>query len=150
MKVILLDNVKGIGRVGDVKEVSDGYARNFLFPRKLGKPASDGAAKEAEGMKAKKLEAQNLAKEESGKLAEKLKGVTVLLQGKANEKGKLFKAITPADIAAELSKEANTHIAPDAIDLGDDHLKTIGKHEVHVSLPGSISASVTIEIVPIP
>lgn len=149
MKIILLDNIRGIGQVGDVKEVSDGYARNFLFPRKLGKVASDGAAKEAEAMKAKKLEALSMAKAQSEELAKKLEGIAVVLQGKSNEKGKLFSAITAADIATELSKEAGVHIPPDAIAL-DEHLKTIGDHSVRINLSGTISAEMKITIVPVP
>jgi large subunit ribosomal protein L9 len=149
MKVVLLDNIKGIGQVGDVKDVSDGYARNFLFPRKLGKPASDGAAKEAEAMKAKKLEALSMAKAQSEELAKKLEGIAVVLQGKSNEKGKLFSAITAADIATELSKEAGVHIAPESIVL-KEHLKTIGEHTVRISLSGGVTADVNVTIVPIP
>lgn len=149
MKVILLDNIKGIGQIGDVKEVSDGYARNFLFPRKLGKPASDGAAKEAQSMKAKKLEALHMAKAQSEELAAKLSGIAVMLQGKSNEKGKLFSAITTADIATALSKEAGVHIPPSVVVLSE-HLKTIGEHTVRVELAGGVSADVTVTIVPIP
>lgn len=148
MKVILLDNIKSIGKIGDVKEVSDGYARNFLFPRRLGKPASDGAAKELEGLKAKKLEAMALAREQSEELAKKLSGMTVVLQGKSNEKGKLFSAVTPAEIAAELSKEVHAHIPQEAVT--GEHIKTIGEHSVRISLSSGISADVKITVIPVP
>lgn len=156
MKVILLDNIRGIGQVGDVKDVSDGYARNFLFPRKLGKPASDGAAREAEGMKAQKLEALALAKTQSEELAKKLESMVVVLQGKSNEKGKLFSAITAADIATAVSKEAGVHIPPEAIVLNlprykaGAHLKTIGEHSVRINLSAGLSADLKLTIVPIP
>lgn len=149
MKVILLDNIRGIGQIGDVKEVSDGYARNFLFPRKLGKPASDGVAKELQTLKAQKLEALKLAHAQSEELAKKLAGIAVMLQGKSNEKGKLFSAITAADVAAALSKEAGVHIPPTAVKL-DEHLKTIGEHTIHIALADNLSASVIVTIVPIP
>jgi len=149
MKVILLDNIKGIGRIGDIKDVNDGYARNFLFPRKLAKVATDGAAKELEHMKAKKLEASSLAKEESAKLAETLKGASVLLQEKANEKGKLFSAITAKELAGELSKLANAHITPNAIEL-PEHIKSIGQHPIRLNLPGNITLDLTVEVIPVP
>jgi large subunit ribosomal protein L9 len=149
MKVVLLDNIRGIGQVGDVKDVSDGYARNFLFPRKLGKPASDGAAREAEQMKSQKLEASKLAQAQSEELAKKLEGMAIVLQGKSNEKGKLFSSITAEDIAHAVSKEAGMHIAPDSVVL-EDHLKTIGDHSVRINLPGTISAEMKITIVPVP
>jgi large subunit ribosomal protein L9 len=145
MKVILLDNIKGIGKIGDIKDVSDGYARNFLFPRKLGKPASDGAAKELEGLKAKKIEALAMAKEQSEELARKLSDIAVVLQGKSNEKGKLFSAITAADIANAVSKEAGVHIPAEAVAL-DEHIKTIGEHSVHINLSGGISAKLKITV----
>ena len=149
MKVILLDNIRGIGQIGDIKEVNDGYARNFLFPRKLGRPASAGVAKDIESMKAKKLEALALTKTQSEELAQKLTGMAIVLQGKSNEKGKLFSAITPADVAHAVSREAGVHIPPDAVEL-DEHLKTIGEHSVHINLSGNISAPITVTIVPIP
>jgi large subunit ribosomal protein L9 len=149
MKVILTDNIKGIGRIGDIKDVSDGYARNFLFPRKLGKPASDGAARELEGLKAKKLEAMALEKAQAEELAKKLEGLAVVLQGKSNEKGKLFSAITAADVAAAVSKEAGVHIAPESIVL-TDHLKTIGDHSVRIALAGGLSADLKVTVVPVP
>ncbi len=149
MKVILLDNVRGIGRIGDVKNVADGYARNFLLPQKLAKAASTGATREAEALKAQKLEASTLAKSQSEELAQQLAGITLHLTGKASAKGKLFSAITPADIAAALSSAANVHILPEAVVL-DEHLKTVGTHTVRLNLSGGISSSVTVEIAPMP
>ncbi len=149
MKVILLDNIKGIGQIGDVKEVSDGYARNFLFARKLGKPATEAAAREVEGMKAKKLEALAMAQEQAKELAAKLTGLAIALQGKSNEKGKLFSSITAADVAAAVSKEAGVHIPSTAVAL-DEHIKTIGDHSVRINLSAGITTSVKVTVVPIP
>jgi large subunit ribosomal protein L9 len=132
-----------------VKEVSDGYARNFLFPRKLGKPANDGVAKELQSLKAQKLEALKMAHAQSEELAKTLAGMAVVLQGKSNEKGKLFSAITAADVATALSAEAGVHIPPSAVVLSE-HLKTIGEHSVRINLADGISADVNVTIVPIP
>ena len=147
MKVILLDNVKGIGRVGDIKEVNDGYARNFLIPRRLGKPASTGAMKDAQLLKAKKLESADLERDQSVAIAATLNGMTIEMQGKANQKGTLFSGIPRAAVAQKISEVAGVHIQPDRL-TSDDHLKHIGPHTVHVRFTGDITAELTINITP--
>lgn len=147
MKVILLENIKGIGRVGDVKEVNDGYARNFLIPRRLGKPASAGALQEAQTLKSKKLESADLEREQSVAMAAKLNGITIEMHGKANQKGTLFSGIPRDAVAKKISEVAGVHIPPDRLS-SDDHLKHIGLHTVHVRFTGDITAELTIDIKP--
>jgi large subunit ribosomal protein L9 len=148
MKIILLDNIKGVGQVGDIKEVSDGYARNFLLPRGLGKPVTDGVIKDVAGLKIKKLEMQALEHAQSVELAAKLTGTTVLLQGKANEKGTLFSSISETDIARQLSAQAGAHIPESAITI-DGHIKSIGSHQARIQLAPDVSADITIEVQPL-
>ncbi|HXV27158.1 MAG TPA: 50S ribosomal protein L9 [Candidatus Paceibacterota bacterium] len=145
MKVILLDNIRSVGQVGDVKDVSDGYARNFLIPRRLARAASEGAAKDVQAIKAKKLAAAKLADDEAKATAEKLSGTPVQIAGKANAKGTLFAAIEPADVAAELSGLAGARIEASAVQL-DEPLKTVGEHEVTVKLTDNVSATVKVVI----
>lgn len=145
MKVILLDNVKGIGRVGDIKDVSDGYARNFLVPRGLGKPASDGAVREAQVLSAQKRDAAHLEHAQATTVAERLNGMTVVMHGTANEQGTLFSAIPRAKIAETISGIAGVHIAPDRI-RSDDHLKHLGPHLVHIRFADGIVADLTVDI----
>ncbi|MEK7638367.1 MAG: 50S ribosomal protein L9 [Patescibacteria group bacterium] len=149
MKVILLDNVKGVGQVGDIKEVSDGYARNFLLPRGLGKRITDGVMKEVAGLKIKKLQVQALEHAQSVELAAKLAGATIALQGKANEKGTLFSSISEADIAEQLSKQAGAHIPATAVVI-EGHIKSVGMHNARVQLASDVSADVTVEVQSLP
>lgn len=152
MRVILLDNIRGIGQVGDIKEVSDGYARNFLFPRHKARPASGGVAKDIEGLKAKKLEARALAHAQAEELAIKLSAMTITLQRKTNPKGKLFSGITATDIAEAVSNEAGIHITPDAIALdlprrqAGGHIKTIGDHTVRIKLSDGLTADMKVTV----
>lgn len=149
MKVILLDNVKGIGQVGDIKDVSDGYARNFLLPRKLGKRVTDGIIKEVAGLKIKKLQVRAMERAQSVELAGKLAGMIVILQGKANEKGTLFSGITETDIAEGLNKQIGAHVPASAVTI-EGHIKSIGSHNAHIQLAGDVSADITVEVRPLP
>jgi large subunit ribosomal protein L9 len=148
MKVILLDNVKDIGQVGDIKEVSDGYARNFLLPRKLGKGVTEGVIKEVAGLKIRKLQIQEMAHAQSVELAAKLAGTTVMLQGKANEKGKLFSGISESDIAQQVSKQAGAHIPASSI-VQESPIKTVGSHEARIRLADDVFADIMIEVQPL-
>src|SRR3990167_8166181 len=117
MKVILLQNIKGFGQIGDVKNVSDGYARNFLFPKKMAKPATDAALKEVDSLK-KKLEAtQNLERENAAKLAEQLKDIVLEFTRKATKTGKIYSAVTKEDIAEMLTKQSGFKIELNSINL---------------------------------
>lgn len=145
MKVVLLDNVKGIGRVGDVKEVNDGYARNFLFPRKLGKPATDGLVRAAATLKAQKLEAHSLEQTQAEALAAVIKGSTIIVHGKANAKGTLFSAIPTTEIARLISELAHAHIPASAIE-SHEHLKHIGTHTVNVRLSEHLVTHLNVDI----
>jgi large subunit ribosomal protein L9 len=145
MKVVLLDNIRGIGRVGDIKNVSDGYARNFLLKRGLAKAATIGAMKDAESVKAKKLAASELARSETETLAHRLRDITIEIPAKANAQGKLFAGIEARHIADAISTAAHVRIDPQHIDV-PGHLKTIGDHPVTIRLTEGITATVLIRI----
>jgi len=145
VKIVLLDNIKGVGKVGDVKEVNDGYARNFLMPRGLGKPANASTLKEVNMLRAQKLEATLLEESRAKTAIEKLKGATITLAGKANAKGKLFSSISKDDIASQLSVLAGAHIKPDAIEA-DDQLKSVGTHTIHARIGSALRADITLII----
>src|SRR3989344_5167789 len=136
MKVIILQNIKGIGQIGDVKSVSDGYARNFLFPKKLAKLATDTALKEVDSLKKKREAIQGLEKENANKLAEQLKDVVLEFTRKATKTGKLFSSVTKENIAETLSKQVGFKIEPDSVNLDEheDHIKQLGEHLVKVKL----------------
>ena len=149
MKVIILQNIKGFGQMGDVKNVSDGYARNFLFPRKIAKLATDAAMKEVDSLK-KKLEAtQNLEKENAAKLADQLKDVVLEFTKKATKTGKLYSAVTKEDIAETLTKQSGLQVSPDLINLDGHeggHIKQLGEHIVKVQLTPDVTAEVKVKV----
>lgn len=143
MKVILLKDVKNLGKAWDVKEVSDGYARNFLLPNDLAKIATPELIEKAEGQKltaAKKAEADLLEVE---KMAETLDGVTVKIKAKANEEGKLFGSITPEIISESLAKEKLN--VGKSVDIAiTDPIKEVGEHKITVNLPHGLEAEIVV------
>lgn len=145
MRVVLLDNIKGIGRVGDIKDVNDGYARNFLLPRKLAKPVTPGVLSDVEAVKAKKLEALSLKEQEAKELAQKLNGSTVEVSGRANGQGTLFAGIEEKHVAHALSAAAGIHIAPESVRMGG-HIKMLGEHPVTIELAEGVTATVTVVV----
>lgn len=146
MKVILLQDVKKLGKKGDLIEASDGYARNYLFPRKLAEEATTNnvhilnAKKENE--RKKKLEELQAAQ----KLAEELKGKEIKLTVKAGENGRLFGAITSKDVAEEVNKEFKLSIDKKKIVM--DTIKVAGNYDIEIKLYPEVSAKMKVVIVP--
>lgn len=137
MKVILLQNVKGVGKTGDVKEISDGYARNFLIPKKMAELATESGIQKVEALR-KKQEAENRAAiEKSKKIAETLKNLKIEIQAK-EKGGKLFGSITAKEILDELDKKGFQ------VDLGSIDLKSpikkIGEYEIPVNFGNNIKS----------
>ena len=149
MRVIILQNIKGLGRIGDVKNVSDGYARNFLLPKKMAKPATDATLKEVDSLK-KKLEAtQKLERESAVKLAEQLKDVVLEFTRKATKTGKIYSAVTKEDIAEILNTKTSFLVSPDSINLEGhegSHIKQLGEHIVKVELAPNVIAEVKVKV----
>ncbi len=134
MKVILLHNIRGIGQIGDIKDVSDGYARNFLLPRKMAKAADTGAVKESESLKKRLQETLELERTQALAIAEKLKDVTLELAEKANASGKLFAAVGRKEIAQKLKSTTGYDVAEDSIIIQEHAIKTVGDHTVELEL----------------
>lgn len=143
MEIILIKNIKGLGKVGDIKKVADGYARNFLLPQKLAEPATESAIKKAEDLAKKKSRGEKEKLAETRKLAEKLKGKAVVI--KAKEKGgKLFGSIGAKEIAAGL-KKMGLEISEKSIVM-EKPIKEIGEKEVKVKLGGGVEAKVKVVV----
>ena len=129
MKIILLKNVGGVGQQGTIKEVSDGYAFNFLIPRGLGEAATPEKIAQMEAVQ-KSQEAQKQGElKKLAVLIENLSGARVEVSIRATEKGGLFKSITAADIASTIQKERSVHIPAEAILLSAP-IKTTGEHTI--------------------
>jgi len=131
MKVIFLKDVRKVGQRGDIKNVADGYAANFLFPQKLAEPATE--AKIAQFEKEKQAHAAELAKQEEqqDKKVASLRGKKVTISARATEKGGLFKAITAKDVVKAILGEHALEISEDMLHLSDP-IKTVGEHKVVV------------------
>jgi large subunit ribosomal protein L9 len=147
MKVILLQNIKGFGKIGEVKSVSDGHARNFLFPRKLAKPADAGSMKEVDALQKRQAAMNAKDKENAKRAAEAINGKTIEFAKKASPTGTLFSSVSKHEVAKELSKVSSVHLETDMIDLGEqgEHIKHLGEHKITVDL-GELSANATVSI----
>lgn len=146
MKVILQQDVRGQGKKGQLVEVSDGYARNFLLPKKLAVPAT---AENVNTMKQqeKARQAQMAAeKAEAQALAEKLKGIQVKLAAKAGEGGRLFGAVTSKEIAEALAAQHGLNIAKTKLVL-DEPIKSCGGYQIKAKLGYEIMGTVKVMVV---
>jgi len=149
VRIILLQNIKNFGQMGDVKNVSDGYARNFLFPRKIAKLATDAAMKEVDSLKKKLEMSQNLEREKAVKLAEQLKDSVLEFTRKATKTGKLYSAVTKEDIAEILTKQSGFKVEPNSVNLEGhegEHIKQLGEHSVKIQLAPEATAEVKVKI----
>ena len=139
MKIILKQDVKGLGKKGEMVNASDGYARNYLFPRNLAMEANAQALTELENReKAEKhrIETEIAAVKES---AAKLNGVTIKISAKAGQNGKLFGSITSKEIAEHINKEIGLEVDKRKIAVED--IKNYGTYEVEIKLYTGISAN---------
>jgi len=142
MKVIFLQDVPQVAQAGQVKEVADGYARNYLIPRKLAALAQPHSVSQIE-IKAKKVEAHLTA--ELQELAGQIEGKEVGLKAKAGAKEKLYGSITSADIAAELKKVTGLEIDKRKIDL-EEPIRQLGSYEVAVKLGKDIMPKIRVTV----
>ncbi len=145
MEVLLTRDVEQLGLAGEVKRVSDGYARNFLFPKGLAVEATPGAIRQAE--QRKKTSARRQAKElsEAQALVQILDGVTVAFQARAGETDRLYGSITTANIAEALGERIGREVDKRKIDL-EEPLKELGTHAVTIRLAPGAEAKVTVVI----
>ena len=145
MKVILTKDVAGTGKAGEVKDVADGYARNYLIPRKLAVPASASALKGVEQRKA--AESQKAAREEAAaqELAARLTAAPVVVTAKVGDQGRLYGSITTADIAEQLSKHIGQPFDRRMIQL-DEPIRQLGSFDVPVRLHRSVSTKLKVDV----
>jgi large subunit ribosomal protein L9 len=143
MKIILLEDIKPVGKKGDVKEVAEGYARNFLFPKGLAEIATEEAMENVKlrKMKEKEMEEENLGKVKA--LAEKLKNKKIIIKSK-EKNGKLFGSVSAKDIAEELKKE-NLEISPNSI-IMETGLKKVGNYKIKIKFDFGITAEIILEV----
>ena len=140
MKIILSQDITGVGRKGEVKNVSDGYARNFLLPNKLGQIATPAAIASADKLKKQMEQDKDVQKDILEKNIKGLKDLKVQLKAKANEKGHLFSIIHPDEISKILKEEHHLDIPSKMIEI-EKPIKELGEHilKVHPA-PGIVGA----------
>lgn len=146
MKVILRADVKGTGKKGDSVEVSDGYARNFLFPRKLAVEASAGAVRALEEEKNAQARKQEKIMTDVKALRDRLEGQTVKVPAKCGENGRLFGSITNKDIADAITKKLGKEFDRRLIDLTSP-IKVLGTYQVTLKFGHNVTGSLSVEIV---
>ncbi|WP_219834659.1 50S ribosomal protein L9 [Paenibacillus sp. R14(2021)] len=142
MKVIFLQDVKGQGKKGEIKEVSEGYVRNFLFPKNLAKPASDGNLKTLDLQNAAEKRKKEKEKEDAQALASRLEALKVVVKTKAGEGGRLFGAITSKQIAEALEAQG-VKIDKRKIEL-EEPIRTLGVTQVTVKLHPEVKAKLSV------
>ena len=145
MKVILRTDVSGIGKKGDIVEVADGHARNFLVPRGLAMRSSAGAEKQAASMRRSRDVKDSAAREAAEAIATRLVPQTINLTARAGGEGKLFGSITAADIVDAVQSQAGIELDRRKVHL-DDPIRELGTHRVTVKLHSDVEFPVTLEI----
>jgi len=144
MKVIFLQDVKGQGKKGEIKNVSEGYAQNFLIPRGLVRPATEGNVKTLEQQTAAELKRKEKEKEEAIELGKKLEEITVTLKAKAGEGGRLFGAITSKQVAEALEK-TGIKIDKRKIEMHEP-IRTLGVTQVPVKLHPEVKSTFKVQV----
>ena len=145
MKVILQKSVDKLGHPGDVVEVTDGYARNYLMPRGLAVKATRGGVRHIESLKRAHGVRVSKAKADAETVASRLAGMPVVVRARVGEEGKLFGSVTPAEVVAEIERQTGV-----VIDRRDVHLpepiRSVGSHEVRVHLFQDVDPVVSIQV----
>ena len=147
MKVILLQDVKKLGKKGDVVSTSDGYARNFLFPRNLAQEATDSNLHVLNAKKDVERRKKTAEIEAAQKLADDLRDKVVKIDAKAGDSGKLFGAITSKDIADKINDQFNVKVDKKKIVM--DTIKIAGTYNIEVKLYPEVSTKMKVMVVPV-
>ncbi|MFN8021226.1 MAG: 50S ribosomal protein L9 [Acidimicrobiales bacterium] len=145
MKVILRNDLAGLGKRGDIVEVSDGYARNYLLPKGLGFTATEGAVNQAKAMRRARDLRDAADRESAQTIASALVAKTITITAKAGSEGKLFGSVTTGDIAQAIHAQANISI--DRKKLHVEPIKSVGTYSVSVKLHADVEFPVSVDVV---
>jgi large subunit ribosomal protein L9 len=146
MKVLLCEDVRKLGWLGDIVEVNEGYARNYLLPQGLARVATEGNIRSLSKEKGKRAIERIATGKRLEKAAEAVKGAEAVLAAKANEQGHLFGSVTEKHIAANL-RDQGFEVADSVVKLSE-HIKQLGTHEVTLRYSDEIKVSVSVVVVP--
>lgn len=145
MKVILTKDVKKLGKKGEVVNVADGYARNFLLPQGFAEEATDSKVKKLKQKQKAKAKRKQRELEEAQQKAAQLKDKVVTIKTKAGEKGKLFGSVTTKDIAKAVKKQFGLDVDKRKIEL-DDPIKALGRHRVGIKIYPDVTAQIIVAV----
>ncbi len=145
MQVILLKDVNKLGKRGEVKKVSDGYALNYLLPAKLAVKATAERVKQLKERLAKETKLKQADLKRKQELAAKLKGVVLEIEGKVSDGGKLFAGVSQKDIQQKIKQAVGVEIEESSVVL-DKHLKDLGEHQVEINLGHNIKSQILVKI----
>jgi large subunit ribosomal protein L9 len=146
MRILLCEDIRGLGWLGDVVDVNDGYARNYLLPQGLGKPATVSNLRAIAKDKVARAEQRNLESEQLQKVAEAVEGAEAVVAEKANEQGILFGSVGPAQIAQNL-RDQGFEVAEEDVAM-DEHIKNVGTAEVKLKFANDLTATISVVVVP--
>lgn len=146
MKILLCEDIDKLGWLGDVVEVNEGYARNYLLPQRLAKPATQDAIRAIAEEKAKRAEQRKLEGRRLQAAAEAVEGAEAVVAAKANEQGHLFGSVTARQIAANLRSQG-FEVADGIVQL-TEHIKQVGTHPVTLKFAADVMATVNVVVVP--
>lgn len=147
MKLILTSDVTDLGRKGEVVDVSDGYARNFLLPKKKAIKATEGAIRTAEELRRAREEAERQAKDEAERVATQLVGTRVVLAAQAGDEGRLYGSIGVPDVVEGIRKFTGVEVDRKHIVLAAP-IREIGLHEVQIKLHTEVEFPITLDVIP--
>ena len=145
MKVLLCEDVEELGWFGDVVEVKDGYARNYLLPQGVATVPTEANVKSLAEEKTKRVELRKLAFEKLEQVASAVEGAEAVVAAKANEQGHLFGSVSERDIATNL-REQGFEVSDNMVHL-DGHIKEVGTHEVALKISAELTAKVSVVVV---
>ena len=146
MQILLIKDIDHVGKKGDSRKVTEGYARNFLFPRSLAVPFTPGSQRNLKLVEVSWKRKELKEKEAVKLMAEKIEGLSIRITKKAGDKGRLFGSVTSAEIADAIL--AASRITIDKKDLVVDHIKELGQHDVVVRFSGEVKATIKVVVLP--
>lgn len=146
MRILLCEDIMGLGWLGDVVDVNDGYARNYLLPQGLGKPATVSNLRAIAKDKVIRAEERKLEAEQLKKVAEAVEGAEAVVAAKANEQGVLFGSVSPSQIAQNL-RDQGFEVADEDVAL-EEHIKNVGTAEIKLKFANELTATVSVVVVP--
>ncbi len=145
-KLILRADVDGLGRKGDLVDVSTGYARNYLVPKGLALPSTPGAEAQAEAMRQTRVAKNAAGKAEAEELAAKIVPMVITIAARASEEGTLFGSVTTADVSTALAEQAGVEIPASQLE-SDEHIKDTGTHHVLARPHPEVMFPITLDVI---